>query len=111
MGIMAGRSTQSLEGMYPVPRLAEQILQEWADDVAAKVGRSAEEVREKGLGASDFPLDHDLRVELMDGSYVQFRYAFAVESQKWRAIARFTEHCGYHVYPHHEAVISQVPRG
>ena len=90
--------------------MATQILEEWAEDVAAKLGRSADQLRQQGLGASDFPADHDLRIQLMDGSYVQFRYAFAVKSQKWRAIAVFTEHCGYHVYPHHDAVISAVPR-
>jgi hypothetical protein len=90
--------------------MAGQVLDEWAAEVAAAVGRSVEQVRNKGLGASDFPLDHDLRIELVDGSFVQFRYAFAVPSTAKRAIAVFTEHCGYHVFPEHEAVISKVAR-
>src|SRR5262245_36641444 len=94
--------------MYPVPRLADQILEEWAEELASHLGRSVSELRAKGLGASDFPLDHELRVALMDGSFVQFRYAFAVASEAKRAIAVFTEHCGYHVFPNHDAVISQV---
>jgi hypothetical protein len=73
------------------------------------LGRSPEELLSSGLAARDFPSDHDLRIILMDGSMVRFRYAFAIESETKRAIAVFTEHCGYHVFPHHEAVISRVP--
>jgi hypothetical protein len=94
--------------MYPVPRMAGAILEEWAAEVASSVGRSAEELRSSGLGVHDFPSDHELRITLMDGSFVQFKYAFAVHSEKKRAIAVFTEHCGYHVFPDHEAVISKV---
>ena len=97
--------------MYPVPRMADEVLEEWASDVAAVVGRSVEQIRESGLSAGDFPLDHDLRITLMDGSFVHFKYAIAVPNQRKRAIAVFTEHCGYHVFPDHEAVISKVSRG
>jgi hypothetical protein len=91
--------------------MADEILKEWATEVAASVGRSVEDVRSSGLGAHDFPSDHDLRITLMDGSFVQFKYALAVHSEKKRAIAVFTEHCGYHVFLDHEAVISKVERG
>jgi len=97
--------------MYPVPRIAHEILEEWATEVASSLGRSASELLGSGLGAQDFPLDHELRIALMDGSFVQFKCAFAVRSDKKRAIAVFTEHCGYHVFPAHEAVISKVERG
>jgi hypothetical protein len=95
--------------MYPVPQLADQILREWIGEVASFLGRSREELLSSGLAAGDFPGDHDLHITLMDGSVVRFRYAFAIESEMKRAIAVFTEHCGYHVFPHHEAVISRVP--
>lgn len=94
--------------MYPVQRHARQILEEWAQEVASRVGRSVEDLQARGLGGNDFPLDHDLRVTLMDGSFVQFRYAFAVASDVKCAIAVFTEHCGYHIFPSHEAVVSEV---
>jgi hypothetical protein len=100
---------KALERMYPVPQLADQILREWVGEVASFLGRSSEELLSYGLAAADFPSDHDLRITLMDGSVVRFRYAFAIESETKRAIAVFTEHCGYHVFPHHEAVISRVP--
>ena len=46
-------------------------------------------------------------VELMDGSTAEFRWAFAIISETERAVAIFTEHCGYHVFPLHEAKIFQ----
>jgi hypothetical protein len=39
----------------------------------------------------------------MDGSFAEFRYAFALVSEHRRAIAVFTEHCGHHLFPYHEA--------
>ena len=90
--------------------MAKQILEEWAAEVSTAVGRSVEDIRGKGLGAGDFPLDDDLRVTLMDGSFVQFSYALAIPSKEKRAIAVFTERCGYHVFPDHEAVITYLAR-
>ena len=41
----------------------------------------------------------------MDESFVEFRSACCIVSGKKRAIAVLTEHCGYHVFPIHEAKI------
>jgi hypothetical protein len=41
----------------------------------------------------------------MDGSSVEFKYAFALCWPEKRAIAVFTEHCGHHVYPDAEASV------
>ena len=46
---------------------------------------------------------HRIRIELMDGSKVEFRCAFALVNESQHAIAVFSEHCGYHVFPCHEA--------
>ena len=40
-----------------------------------------------------------VRVEFPDGSLVQFAYAFYLVNADKRALAVFTEHCGYHVFP------------
>lgn len=88
---------------YPVPRLAETIVLEWADELAAQVGRSAQDLR---LNTESLSFSHDtVRVELMDTSVVEFRNAFFVASDAKRAIAVFTEHCGHHVFPYHEAKV------
>ncbi|WP_186411810.1 hypothetical protein [Candidatus Propionivibrio aalborgensis] len=39
----------------------------------------------------------------MDDSQVEFKYAFFIVSETRKAIAVFTEHCGHHVFPYHEA--------
>lgn len=46
----------------------------------------------------------------MDGSLVEFKYAFALVSEERKAIAVFTEHCGHHVYPYHEAKVYEAGR-
>lgn len=55
----------------------------------------------------NFPIE-SVRVELMDGSVVEFRYAFALISEEWKAVGVFTEHCGHHVLPYHEAKVFQA---
>ncbi len=96
--------------MHPVPRLAKQLLTEWVEELSQHVGRSVEEILRKGLGADDFPTNESLHIKLMDGSFVQFQYAFYVVNAEKFAIAVFTEHCGYHVFPFHEAEISRIKR-
>jgi len=56
-----------------------------------------------------YPIE-TVRVELMDGSLVEFKYAFALISEELKAIAVFTEHCGHHVLPFHEAKVFQAGR-
>lgn len=88
---------------FPVPRLSDAVVLEWADELAAQIGRDPEELRQQTESIS-FPLD-TVRVELMDESVVEFRNALFVVSETKRAIAVFTEHCGHHVLPYHEAKV------
>ena len=96
--------------MYPVPRLAKQILTEWEQELAHHLGRSVQEIRSKGLDASDFSSNECLHIQLADGSFVQFEYAFHVVNAEKFAIAVFTEHCGYFVFPIHSSVVSRIQR-
>lgn len=41
----------------------------------------------------------------MDGSAVQFNYAIYIASETKKAVGVFTEHCGNHLYPYHEAKV------
>ena len=88
--------------MFPVPRLAEQLQQEWAAELAAHFRISVEQFRANPTRAMDYPTGI-LRIELMDGSFVEFQHAFHIHSPAKKAIAVFTEHCGHHLYPNHEA--------
>ena len=86
------------------------ILSEWSEELSQHLGRSSEQIQQKGLGASDFPLNKSLHIQLMDGSFVQFEYAFHLVSQAKRSIAVFTEHYGYHVFPLAGATVSRIQR-
>jgi hypothetical protein len=88
---------------FPVPRLAEAAVLEWAEELAARLGCDAEDIRRNPDGVS-FP-HQAVRVELMDQSVVEFKNALFVVSDPKRAIAVFTEHCGHHVLPYHDAKI------
>lgn len=90
---------------YPVPRLAAQIAGgEWSDELGAHPGCPAADVREGSEAVMKFPVE-TVRTELMDGSSVEFRHAFFIVSDAKKAIAVFTEHCGHHVFPYHEAKV------
>lgn len=89
---------------FPVPRLARQIEQEWSSLLATRFGCTAEEFNVQPEKFMSYP-NGTLRVELMDGSEVHLKYAFALISEKWKAIAVFSEHCGHHVFPYHEAKV------
>lgn len=90
--------------MYAVPALARQIEREWAEELARHYGRSPEEVGDKVRTWFGFPLGM-LRIELMDGSCVEFRCAISIVSESKKAIAVFTEHCGHHIFPYHDAKV------
>ncbi len=90
--------------MYPVPSLARQIESEWASELALHFGCTATDVLQNLRPWFTFPQE-PLRIELMDGSVVNFRSAFHIASEAKRAIAVFTEHCGHHVFPSHEAKV------
>ncbi|MGR4869685.1 hypothetical protein ACIPRI_12555 [Variovorax sp. LARHSF232] len=88
---------------FPVPRLATQAVIDWADELAAHFGCTAAQFQQNPERIQ-FPPEI-VRIELMDGSLVEFKYAIFVVSDTKRAIAVFTEHCGHHVFPYHEAKV------
>lgn len=92
------------KGKYPVPELARHIEREWADELAAYYGQQLEDVTAQVRPWFDFPIGV-LKIELMDGSCAEFRSAIFIVSEKKRTIAVFTEHCGHHLYPYHDARI------
>lgn len=87
---------------YPVSELARYIEHDWAEELAAYYDRQVEDVTTQVRPWFDFPTGI-VKIELMDGSSVEFRYAIFIVSEVRRAIAVFTEHCGHHLYPYHEA--------
>jgi hypothetical protein len=92
---------------YPVAQRIHATVVEWADELAPLLGRSAESIRSHGLHAGDFRDTGWLVLELMDGSTLRFRYAFHVIRESEQALAVFSEHCGYHVFPLPEAKVTR----
>ena len=95
--------------MFPVHEIARLIVSAWLPELAKHTGRPEAELAKSGLSASDFA-PGTLRVDLMDGSHVEFHCAFHVVSERQAAIAVFTEHCGHHAFPIHEARVLQDGR-
>jgi hypothetical protein len=89
---------------YPVPRLAAQAVSEWADEIAAHLACSVTDVLEDFTAVMKYPLE-TVRIELMDGSSAEFKCSFFIASDAKKAIAVFTEHCGHHIFPYHEAKV------
>ncbi|HEY6725003.1 MAG TPA: hypothetical protein VI197_13290 [Polyangiaceae bacterium] len=76
-------------------RHMQAIRQAFAPLLAERLGRSASEIHEDGLGAGDFRLDESVELELADGSTLSLRNAFTVIDEQQRLVAIFSEHCGY----------------
>jgi hypothetical protein len=91
---------------YPVPIQAATVLQSWAFLLARRAGITVEEFRAEPERHMSFPLSA-VRVDLMDGSYIQLKYAFALVNEELKSIAVFSEHCGHFVLPFHEAKVYQ----
>jgi len=75
-----------------------RIIEDWAEELAEVLGRPAAEILTKGLGAADFP-NQEIQISFDDDSQAHFKYAFFIESQAKKAVAVFTEHCGYFIFP------------
>lgn len=93
---------------YPVAQRIHTTVVEWADELAPLLRRSPDTIRSHGLSAGDFRDGGWLVIELMDGSTLRFRHAFHVIRESEQALAVFTEHCGYHVFPLHEARVTRL---
>jgi len=88
----------------PEPHLYERIEHAWAEELAACFDRTTEDVFQQVRPWLLFPQGL-VRIELMDGSSAEFKYCVFVASEKKGAIAVFTEHCGNHVFPSHDAKV------
>lgn len=89
--------------MFTISRIGDQIVKEWAQELSDVTGHPVERLVENPQ-CFDFP-NGLLRIVLMDDSVVEFRWAFHIVSERNKAIAVFTEHCGHHVFPYHEAKV------
>lgn len=84
-----------------------EIRQAFAPALATRLGRSADEIHDEGLGAGDFKLDESVELELADGSTMFLRYAFTVMDEEQRAVAIFSEHSGYFFFAMVDLVLTE----
>lgn len=75
------------------------IVQDWSQELSERLQRPAKELLSGGLSASDFSSGKSVEIIFSDGSSINFKYAFSVISEERGAVAVFTEHCGYYVFP------------
>ena len=85
------------------------ILSGWATELAAHLHVSEDELFDRGISATAFPRD-SLEFAFPDGSRASFEFAFYLDSLEKNAVAVFTEHCGYHVYPRYGLEIKTTER-
>ena len=79
-------------------RIGQEILETWKDKLSEKLGKSVEELSERGLSAADF--DSSSKVVLSNPGELEctFSHAFSVVNAEVGKVAIFTEHCGYHEF-------------
>lgn len=89
-------------------RPAQDMIDDWAPELAARLGRSEQAIRELGLGAMDFSPSRS--VEIRHGDFtVRLRFAFAVIRPARNVVAVFSEHWGYIEYGLMEdTVVAQI---
>ncbi len=85
-----------------------QIIDEWAELLSEKLGKSVEEIKKKGLSAYDFSPSKKVQITYSDKSVCSFNSAFAVIDKKKRKVAVFTEHCGYHEFYTMGAIVRNI---
>ena len=77
------------------------MLENWQIALSKRLGRSAKEILENNLLATDFS-DDSVHVQFKDGSDLMFKRAFYVRAEPAEGaiyrVAVFTEHCGYHEF-------------
>ena len=75
-------------------RTPVDVVRDWAEELSIKLGRSAQELRARGLGARDF--SHARRVELRSrsGFFMTVPLSFCVIDAT-KGVAVFSEHDGY----------------
>lgn len=92
-------------------RPMKEVLHDWSEEVAVKVGRSADDIRERGIGATDFSPMNSVEIRYPSGLVVQVPFAFAVLRREQGLAAVFSEHAGYmeFVLPE-ETIVSKITR-
>ena len=88
--------------------MIEELRKKWSFELSEKLGRSEDEIKEKGLTAHDFSPSKSVEIFYSRTSLVKFDFAFLVMSIEKKAVAVFTEHYGYHEFSLYGAVVKET---
>lgn len=87
-----------------IQMMGVEFIKRWKVALSKHLGRSASQLIEHGLEATDFPKT-GVRITFEDGSLVHFKRAFAIGLENLAdpkvvsgRVAIFSEHCGYHEF-------------
>lgn len=76
-------------------RPMKEVLREWLPELSEKLGRSVEELGQRGLSAYDFSSADAVEIRYPYGHVHRINFAFAVVRPKDALAAVFSEHAGY----------------
>ena len=76
-------------------RPMQEVLGDWTDELSVRLNRSADSIRSKGLGATDFSPLESVDIRYPSGMAVHVPFAFAVFRPSSNLCAVFSEHAGY----------------
>lgn len=79
-------------------RIGQYLVEEWKENLAEKLGRSAEQISKQGLSAKDFSCSQKVILDRPDEMKCVFEKAFCIIDEGRGKVVVFTEHCGYHVF-------------
>ena len=77
-------------------RIGQEILEIWKEKLSEKLGRSAENISEKGLSVTDFKSGSKVILSNPGELECTFHHAFSVLNPELGKVAIFTELAGYH---------------
>ena len=94
----------------PIQTGQMEIIRFFAPELARLTGRPEDDLVKNGLSLRDFQPKAEVELRFADQSHAKFNFAFYIASREKNAVAVFTEHCGYHVFPYVDTTIVSTYR-
>lgn len=97
-------STQLIRPFRPM----REVVADWAGALAERLGRPAEAILARGLGATDFSPLESVEIRFDSGMTIRIPFAFALLHPEEPCAVVFSEHSGYLEFdlPDDTAVVS-----
>lgn len=93
-----------------IRRQQTEIIRIFAPELARLTGRPEDDLVRNGLSIRDFQSNAEVELQFADKSHAKFNFAFFIASREKNAVAVFTEHCGYHVFPYVDTTVVSTNR-